>query len=394
MSISEPKAYFKSLDCLRFFAFLMVFLQHAFPPAIHVLQTSVYLNTLVNVIRNGSLGVSFFFVLSGFLITHLLLMEKKRTGTVHVGFFYIRRILRIWPLYYAVLIFTLLLYPQIRILLGHEYFEYGYRNIMEFCFLTNFDMINLLENFPGKDSIMVNITWSVAIEEQFYLVWPLLFFFIKEKYYWCIFPVVISGSLIFRLLHMDDGLVLWLHTISVINDMAIGGLAAYSALYYQRFLEGIKALKRIWIIIIYVCGFSLIYLQQLLPVPDWYTSTARILTTAFFAFIILEQNYSQHSFKKYSDWKLLSFLGTLTYGLYLLHQICIHFVSLLWEKLPFHFNIHSAAFMIGFISFLLSFLVSYISYSYFESYFLRLKNKFSFLQPSGKVQRISASAER
>lgn len=119
----------------------------------------------------GAVGVTVFFVLSGFLITHLLLEEQCRVGTVHVGNFYVRRILRIWPLYYFVVLLSFLVIPRIEALALPEYSapiaeHYWERFVLYVCFLPNVAFV-WFSTLPFG-----NVLWSVGVEEQFYLVWP------------------------------------------------------------------------------------------------------------------------------------------------------------------------------------------------------------------------------
>src|SRR5262249_15856566 len=121
---------------------------------------------------SGWMGVSFFFVLSGFLITYLILREIEVNGKLDILAFYVRRVLRIWPLYYLVIAFGFLCYPLLKSVFGFSsYIETG-NSLYYMFFLSNFDVINLghwLGN--GRGAMSTNITWSVAIEEQFYLLW-------------------------------------------------------------------------------------------------------------------------------------------------------------------------------------------------------------------------------
>ena len=106
MSVDKKSAgiYFANLDGLRFLSFLMVFLHHTVVYDINIKGT--FFERLLTTVGYGGSGVSIFFVLSGFLITYLLLQEKEANGKINISFFYIRRGLRIWPLYYLVIIFS------------------------------------------------------------------------------------------------------------------------------------------------------------------------------------------------------------------------------------------------------------------------------------------------
>ena len=97
----KKKIYFENLDGLRFFCFFSVFLYHSFHTENEIIKSSpIYKFVTEEIFKNGNLGVNFFFVLSGFLITYLLIAEKKLNGQIDLKKFWIRRILRIWPLFY------------------------------------------------------------------------------------------------------------------------------------------------------------------------------------------------------------------------------------------------------------------------------------------------------
>ena len=120
MTIDKYKSiqHFKGLNSLRFFAALLVLMHHT--------ETIRKKNGLENLewlglFRNGVNAVTFFFVLSGFLITYLLLKENDKTHTVNIGTFYIKRMLRIWPLYFLIFFIGTLLLPQVLQLLNIQY---------------------------------------------------------------------------------------------------------------------------------------------------------------------------------------------------------------------------------------------------------------------------------
>jgi peptidoglycan/LPS O-acetylase OafA/YrhL len=252
---------------------------------------------------------------------------------------------------------------------------------MHFVFLSNFDVLRMIKYFPSNVSTMVNITWSVSIEEQFYLVWPLFFFFIPTKFYKFIFPCIIAFSLYFRFLHVGDYAVTYFHTFSVINDLAIGGYGAYLSIYNTRFMTYIRQLGTQQIAIIYFIGFTMLLFQNLtVETAPTFGIFERIFNSAFFIFIILEQNFAHHSFKKFSDWNFLAGFGTITYGLYLLHPICIHVIDALWPFLNLKMKLFYEMILKGIAALALSILVCKLSYRYYERYFLKFKEHFVFIK--------------
>ncbi|HYL99831.1 MAG TPA: acyltransferase, partial [Blastocatellia bacterium] len=321
----------------------------------------------------GYIGVSFFFVLSGFLITYLILAEVDALGSIDVKAFYIRRILRIWPLYYAVVVFAFLLYPALKHVAGFPgYIDTG-KPLLYFAFLGNFDVINL---GPGRGAMSTNITWSVCIEEQFYLIWPLMFLIVPRRFYKFIFPGIISLSLIFRLTHLDDGQVLYFHTLSVISDMAVGGLGAYLVINSVSFKQALTQMPRNLIAAIYCVALGLIVLRgQLYEMPAARVFE-RLILGAFFAFIVLDQSFCRNSFLKMGRFKRTSDLGRRTYGLYLLHPIAILALSDLTRLFGVDHRWFTGA-ATGFAGLAVSIGLAAVSYRYYEQAFLRLKGRFT-----------------
>jgi peptidoglycan/LPS O-acetylase OafA/YrhL len=372
--------YFPNLDGLRFLAFLTVFLAHVSGNLQPFVPPASFAASLFEVVfRSAWAGVSFFFVLSGFLITYLILLEVHATGRVDVRAFYIRRILRIWPLYYATLAFAMVIYPLIKRVIGvSEYVQYG-RAWRYLVFLGNFDVIEL---GPGRGAASTNITWSVAIEEQFYLVWPLLFFLVPPRFYKLIFPVIILLSVAFRSLNVNDGMVLYFHSAAVISDMAVGGLAAYAAMYSHRFRSLFERLSKPAMVITYLTGVSMFVFAG--PVTAALGAPAvvlqRIAFALFFAFIVVEQSYSRNSLLKMQSLKTVSKLGVYTYGLYLLHPVVITLLRgvlrfLRWETPSFLGElIFALAAFVGSVA------LALFSYTYYEKPFLRLKRRFQLIE--------------
>ncbi|MBC6989616.1 acyltransferase family protein [Hymenobacter sp. BT491] len=379
--VKPPKAqkvYFDNLDLLRVVAFGMVFLAHSELGKTlgHFSSNSFYIR-VINLLSDGGSGVSFFFVLSGYLITYLLLQEREATGRIHLSNFYVRRTLRIWPLYFAVLLFGFFVYPAFKGVIGITT-DIAHRAPFYFTFLSNFDSIYLAHNHLQALSVaMIGITWSVAIEEQFYLVWPLLFLVVPKRYYQAIFYGVILCSLVFRYLHRTDGDTLYFHTLSVMSDLAMGGLFAYHCRFNPRFVGFFQNLPKLVIGLAYLLGFALLLYRDDLYPGTSAAVVARLVSTLFFAFIITEQNFAGHSPSKLSRLTTLSRLGKYTYGLYLLHPIAIQVTILLFRGAHLSRESVGGGFSYAGIALAISLIMSYISYRYFEAYFLRLKHKFS-----------------
>src|SRR3954447_12671004 len=179
----RKRFYRPELDLLRFFAFFLVFLTHG--PR---LNDSFWIGHQYNhIARTGVYGLSLFFFLSSYLITELLLQEKERTGRIHLKAFYIRRILRIWPLYFAGL------------LIGVALSEW---NKPQFG-LSKTDLLYLVlfvGYIRGTMKSPIGHLWSISVEELFYAIWPVLSKLSKVTLLWIsflIFPISLSLAYLF-----------------------------------------------------------------------------------------------------------------------------------------------------------------------------------------------------
>lgn len=377
----EKKVFFPNMDALRFFAFFIVYLQHGFGEAIPSGDSQGIIKAFRDsVFYSGWAGVSFFFVLSGFLITYLILTEIEIKGKVDVLAFYVRRILRIWPLYYLVLFFGFAIYPYIKTLIGlPSYAETG-KAIYYLFFLGNFDVIN---TGSAHTAMSVNITWSVAIEEQFYLMWPLLFYFIPKKFYKLIFPAIIIISFVFRLRYAYNDTIIYFHTLSVISDMAVGGLCAYLMIKSEKFKERISNIPHALIVLIYIAGITLFVFRSYVFNSPLLESQHRLVFSLFFVFIVLEQNFCLNSIFKVGRLKTISKLGIYTYGLYLIHPIALTLLIGAGKALKIE-DTFARKMSIGVIGFFLSIAMSIFSYHFFEEKFLKLKKRFTYI-PSAQT---------
>ncbi len=189
------RVYFPELDGLRFVAFMMVYLFHGGIP--QGLLARLVGSKVAAVFRdNGGYGVQLFFILSGYLITALLLREEARYGRIALKAFWVRRILRIWPLYYLVVVIGFFLLPAID---GH-WGTPGYATTLRIhllaflCFLGNWSMA--LVSPIAYD--WLSVLWSVCVEEQFYIIVPLLIAFVPARGRRPLVGLLIFGSIAAR----------------------------------------------------------------------------------------------------------------------------------------------------------------------------------------------------
>ena len=180
--------YFKGLDSLRAIAALMVVLGH-----IEILKNINNFPSVTNQSKNnlpdGHLGVVLFFVLSGFLITYLLIQEKEKNNFISLKKFYLRRIFRIWPVYYLVLFASYFLFDE------------KYNSISILLCLGIFPNIAHALNLGWPSSPQI---WSIGVEEQYYLFWPILISYLPNKR---VIPILIFFFIGYTALPLLIGLI-------------------------------------------------------------------------------------------------------------------------------------------------------------------------------------------
>lgn len=377
----KGKLFFPNLDGLRFFSFLVVFCYHCYKTIFANISGTTSHAVVKQLFHHGTLGVNFFFVLSGFLITFLLIREMELTGDVAVRKFYVRRILRIWPLFYACVAAGFLVFPLLKKAMGEVPAEIA--NPWYYIFMiNNFDFMKSWPLVP--DALILSVLWSVAVEEQFYLSWPVLVRIFRIKLLPVLMLGIVLATLIFRSFHLElneaEYGVRYFHTLSVIGDMAIGGLLAYLAATKPVFLQRLYQVPRWVIITAYALAMVvMLYKTTIFNAHPVLLLFERVTIALLFGFIILEQNYCQHSFFKMERFPLISKLGTYTYGLYCLHFIGIIAAGVLYGKLGLPRSNQWVSFSEAVVALLLSIGIAFLSYRFFESWFLKLKDRFAII---------------
>jgi peptidoglycan/LPS O-acetylase OafA/YrhL len=220
---SPRRFYHPELDVLRFAAFCAVFITHAFPSdpepyTAHGVPRTVAI--LVGAwVRSGIFGVTLFFLLSSYLITTLLLREHAASGRLDLKAFYIRRTLRIWPLYFFFLALCICILPA---------FGWApFRNLNKIgfsIFLGNWSMI-----FSGVTDQASRSLWSVSVEEQFYLFWPLVLAVFgcgRLRRMAFILMVIATLARVGVVLAHQPGHSIWFNTLVQFDPIAVGALLA------------------------------------------------------------------------------------------------------------------------------------------------------------------------
>jgi len=352
--------YRPELDALRFCAFALVFIAHGFPSVAGFEASNIHawISTLIHGIRQGgAYGVDVFFMLSAYLITEILLREHRRTGAISVGAFWVRRILRIWPLYYAFLALALWVIPH----LNEESFP-TFHAVAFATFWGNFALIMR----PQGITTVAGILWSVSIEEQFYLLWPLVLrHFLPRLRLICLALILVSTGLRAWLVYsgVDSDWSLWGNTFTRFEPIAIGALIAIE-------LNGrTPMLKDSTRVVGLLGGLLLIVILGAWIPREGTTALIAFPLAAFAAALMLLSTLGTPRLIP----RPLVYLGRISYGLYVFHVFAIHFVRR-------HIQIRSpfVEWPMEFVTaFALTVFLAAISYRFYETPFLRLKDRFS-----------------
>ncbi|MBC7695330.1 MAG: acyltransferase [Burkholderiales bacterium] len=372
------RIYFKNLDTLRFLAAYMIVLLHCFfgwqikygnPEFIKTSLSTSSIGKLELIIHNFSFGVDIFFIVSGFLLTYLLLCEKEKTGKVDVIKFYIRRAFRIWPLYFLMI----LLAP----LLSYFLYEQSPTYLYHFFFSGNFDLI---EN--GPKSVATNHLWSICIEEHFYIFCPLIIGFIPMKKLPQTLLFIILSCIFFRgffLISTNDyGMSYYVHTLSRIDVLALGGLFGY--LFYHNQLKFNHSLQVRLIIyaVFLLMFFNVNYVESGSFLID--TMKKYIFVIPFSYWI---GNFLFHPKAMFSNNKPSIFhqFGKVSYGIYMFNPVIIFLAIYFFDKYSFQ----NYFFFLLIVHVTLA-ITTFLSYRFIEMPFLALKERYAVVR-SGKSLR-------
>ncbi|MCB0462061.1 MAG: acyltransferase [Flavobacteriaceae bacterium] len=349
-----------NLDVLRFVLATLVLMFHL--PQLSRNQGLPYFDDLP-IFHRGIEAVYMFFVLSGFLIIRLIYNEKLR-GVFSIKKFYMRRILRIFPLYYLIVAFGFVFYQLILPILGIP-FENNY-NLVEGILLCVFFMPNVFGSLYEPGGIL-EILWSIGIEEQFYLLIAPLMFFIKPKR---IFAVLVLLTVLYFVVFHTNGFEFLKRYKLVYFLVFVGGITAI--LEIKLYLEFLKQsiLLPLLIVILTILYFTT---DILLFETSWLQN---LVTSVLFSLFIhtLAHNNCGIEIKH----KTINYFGTISYGIYMFHAIALNFVVFLFLKMEFVSKLQDTlvVLLINILTFAITILFAHFSYTNFESYFLQLKQKF------------------
>jgi peptidoglycan/LPS O-acetylase OafA/YrhL len=371
MDHPQDHGHIRALDGIRGFALLMVFAYHALTNTIQPVSPASRL--LHRAVMTGWIGVDLFFVLSGFLITTILMDARPAENYFKV--FYIRRGLRIFPLYYAVLIAT--------VLAQHSHIQYKIQfffwlNLSNLTVITHLGTIGPLQHF-----------WSLAIEEQFYLVWPSAVRWIRTRMLAYLCAAIILGLFIVRnlppILALDVRWpeLIYRFTLFRVDTLCAGALLAILAKYWPN-LSRYRGKMRI-LCVCAGCVFLAVGFGREHSAPSVSRFGYTALVVCFTSLVALALYPGSIIARIFSN-AFLRKTGKYSYCFYLLHPFLVNFLILHKRRvdsaLPLLRMQNVSHNLIEIVLFVLEFVVLFgmcaISWNCFEGPILRLKRHFRY----------------
>ncbi len=388
VAVHQKYTYFPALDILRFLAFMLVFISHA-AFFFGYNNTSLKWEKFREIfLTHGDLGVTFFFVLSGFLITYLLMSEKYQKGEIDIKKFYVRRLLRIWPVYFLTILIAVWVLPFFVELMGlrdklpFDIFS-GLQSYPWYVFFVgNF---NMFLNTPP--SVTLAILWSISVEEQFYLLWPLVVKFIKRKYLIVLLASVILVSIIYRFNNAYDYNTVEYSTFSVMSDIAIGCIVAWLFVEKNKIILWVKSLSRLKSFLFCYLTLTVLVLSRSFIYdvdPEWarraLIAIEPVVFAILFSFIIARLALLRDRFALGQNpiQKILIYLGRISYGLYCYHMIVLVGVLAILYQGGYETIYQSIPQLLAvfFCTFFIVVIISMASYHFIERRVLKLKKNF------------------
>lgn len=383
----ENRAFYPALDGLRAIAFLMVFFEHYYA------------------LPWGWTGVNIFFVLSGFLITGILF--DSRNDPNRARNFYIRRTLRIFPLYYGIFLVLLLLYPIFRWQWSPLWFAWplyvgNFLRFLSPSAVVQNSTLQLAANawlrthwYRYQSQLNLGHLWSLCVEEQFYLFWPWVVFSLRSRRALirvCTSAVVVVPILRLIAQHtaptwMLDSELLYRVTPFQLDSLLLGGLAALlwrgshrkQLIAVARFIAALTGAAAVLYLAFTVHPDALPNWNKGYVYPTWRLTWGLSFVNVLAASVIITCLHTNNWLGAVLSIRPLRWLGRISYGAYIYHDI-LHvpisqFVHRIGERsslVPPHEEKITIA-----IALAATLLIAWLSFRFFESPFLDLKERWT-----------------
>lgn len=356
--------YRKEWDGIRALAVLMVISHHC------VIVSENHPFQILG--HYGGMGVELFFLLSGHLITSILLRAKNIKDYLKV--FYWRRFLRIFPLYYLILVIAFVLFPILVSFFPTVFQSFdksqGIRSWPYFLFLSNFEIARLNDFKFG----LLDISWSLCIEEHFYFIWPLVLSFFNKKTVFKGLLALIVLSPFARWLALSQGMSqisVYVLTPFRLDALAAGALFSLGLEDLMRKNTKLKSCH--YFLFFIICAFLTIFMHGY--ASSFYFAFHYSLVTLAFFFLFASLLFSKGKLKLIFSNRLLVSIGKYSYGLYFFHIPVQKMLRTFFLPQFMMWGETLGQIFFYLLVLLISSLIAAFSYHFFESFFLRFKEK-------------------
>lgn len=353
-SIEKQYLKYPSINGLRALSICFVLISH-FNLQFQIFDCfagNKWLEIIANFLKDGHFGVNVFFVISGFLITGLLIDEEYLSGKISLKNFYLRRFFRIFPAFYFLLF---------------VYFIFQLFGFLKIAPISWFTAITYTKYFNWQLDWYTAHLWSLSIEEHFYILWPLIFLFAKEKRKWIIVGIILLVPVVRTMLYFYP--IKWMNESTIFTRMDAIATGCLFAFYKDQIINKIKGQ---WNLIFYFSISSLLLLRYFpnllsyfyldfifIPLGLTYGTIANFLI----AFVMIYSIFGPRGiWFRLLNLKWMNFIGILSYSIYLWQQPFISNTGCWMNKFPQNLS--------------LILLCALFSYYIIEKPFLKLKNKF------------------
>ena len=362
--MTTQKKYFPQLDVIRGISLLSVFFFHAYHPSTNGV---LWHDILVFFHSQMGKGLEVFFILSSFLLTYLGIKEYKSKGEFSLKRYFIRRILRIWPLYFFFIFLAFLIVPALAS-------KYGYDVTLPpasyyLLFVSNFYMIDHV--------FFLRILWTLSIEEQFYLLWGFCLFFFQSKMKVVIAAIALA-SLAFNFHASLNSQSVYFNTLTYFIDMMTGAYIAYAIINDTAIVKLVHRI-RTWHSLLFYLFIPILFTAYFFADQYFKGSNnfvvAMIINLIFVFYVglvILHQMKNTDSSFSLKKYRWLAFTGKISYGMYCFHGLIITVGVFIFQK----FSFQIMPFLQSLILLSVTYVAAMASYYFLEKPFLNLKLKF------------------
>ena len=355
------RIWYPALDGIRGLAILLVVFYHNFG--------------FIDYFFFGWLGVDLFFVLSGFLITDILI--RTRNNPHFLSSFYKKRVLRIFPLYYLVLIIFLVVIPALQLPIpGLSYFLQN--QLWLWLYLQNWLFIF---KPPGSSTLLTPL-WSLAVEEQYYLLWPFLILFVRNvKVLFAVLLLLLLGVISIRFViwtyQLESLAYFNLYTFSRIDGICLGSMLALLRSWNASL---VKKNTTLIVFILAAINFLFFFFNRSYHFSFPYLAVVGYTTFAvLFCLLVNEAITTENKFiDLVFNLPSLKFFGKISYSLYVFHwpiHLLLFPIILPFIQNNLTENTLSGSVVSSIVTTCAGVLISVFSYQYFEKIFLKIKNK-------------------